>query len=85
MKISRTLSIDCRKETTPALVHKSIARQLRFPLHYGANLDALRDSLTDVLLEYNVRLSWKDTGPSSQSKALSDIYTLIEKTIARKK
>mgnify|MGYP000630451229 CR=1 FL=1 len=34
--------------TTSAQVHELLARELDFPIWYGANLDALYDRLTDV-------------------------------------
>ena len=34
--------------TTSAQVHELLARELDFPIWYGANLDALYDCLTDV-------------------------------------
>lgn len=40
--------IDCSKDRSPRDVMKSIAGALKFPPHFGANLDALYDCLTDL-------------------------------------
>ena len=61
MKKPLHLVIDCAKTTTPAQIHESVAHQLHFPKHYGANLDALVDSLSDTLIEHPITLKWSDT------------------------
>lgn len=70
MKKHLTCTIDCARTPSAALVHAHIAHVLHFPLHYGANKDALRDCLTDVLVEYSVSIVWKDTTLSKKDAAL---------------
>ncbi|MGQ0677749.1 MAG: barstar family protein [Rhodospirillales bacterium] len=38
--------IDCAKLASVEALYAELARQLRLPAHFGANLDALFDSLT---------------------------------------
>ena len=40
--------VDGRRIDSPEALHKFLAWQLRFPLWYGNNLDALYDCLTDI-------------------------------------
>jgi RNAse (barnase) inhibitor barstar len=79
MKKPYTLHIDCRVDTTPARVHARIAEQLHFPVYYGANLDALQDCLSEVLLERRVVVEWRDTPASKRSKGLRAIHTLLSR------
>lgn len=44
----RYLVLDGRRMRTREAAHAYIARKLRLPDYYGANLDALYDCLTDV-------------------------------------
>jgi len=39
-------TIDCAKIASVAALYGELSRQLRLPAHFGANLDALFDSLT---------------------------------------
>jgi hypothetical protein len=41
--------VDASRWTTPADLHRDIARALDFPDYYGHNLDALNDCLRDVV------------------------------------
>ena len=77
MKKHLTLTVDCAHTPTPALVHAHIARVLHFPPYYGANQDALRDCLTDVLVEHTVHLVWHDTDESPKSPRLTLIHKLL--------
>lgn len=43
--------IDCARAKSKSAVLRAIAKALDFPEHFGGNLDALYDSLTDVLME----------------------------------
>jgi len=43
--------VDCARAKSKSAVLRAIAKALDFPEHFGGNLDALYDSLTDVLLE----------------------------------
>jgi RNAse (barnase) inhibitor barstar len=46
----RAVVVDCRGAATKAALLRRIAEALRFPAHFGMNLDALHDSLTDWVL-----------------------------------
>ncbi len=81
MKKHLSLTIDCSKTPTPSLVHTHIAHVLHFPSHYGANTDALRDCLTDVLVEHSLRIVWKDTAASKKNAALVSLKNEIEKIV----
>ena len=74
---SQKLSIDCRREKTVDSIHAAIARQLRFPGYYGANLDALHDSLGDFLLEHTLSLHWRDTPASRANAEIQAIKAMV--------
>lgn len=40
--------LDLKPMTTPEQIHEYLKFELDFPDHYGANLDALYDCLTDI-------------------------------------
>ena len=44
----RIVRVDCREWAAAGTPHPSLASALDFPSHYGANLDALADVLTDL-------------------------------------
>ena len=44
----KNLTLDFKKFMTPREAHEYIAKNLDFPDHYGKNLDALYDCLTDI-------------------------------------
>ena len=77
MKKHLTLSIDCSHTVTSERVHASIARQLHFPSYYGANLDALRDCLADILVEHSLSVVWKDTEHSKKDVGLSTLKKVV--------
>jgi RNAse (barnase) inhibitor barstar len=82
-KTSLTLTIDCSAHSTLKSVHETVAAQLHFPPYYGANLDALRDCLGDVLLEHTVTLVWHDTPASRKNTHMQALHrtlgTLLKK------
>lgn len=45
----KNLTLDFKKFMTPREAHEYIAKNLDFPDHYGKNLDALYDCLTDLM------------------------------------
>lgn len=77
MKTTRTLTIDCHKADTVLRVHKEIERQLHFPKHYGHNLDALHDCLSEVLIEHVVQLHWEDSTASRKDAGIHAIHALL--------
>ena len=44
-------AVDCRGAATKEELLRRLAGALRFPEHFGMNLDALHDSLTDLVME----------------------------------
>lgn len=44
----KDITIDCREFVSRADLHRAFADALAFPDHYGNNLDALHDCLTDI-------------------------------------
>jgi len=57
----RDITIDCRGFVPRSDLHKAFADALAFPDHYGNNLDALHDCLTDISEETRIRLlHWAD-------------------------
>ena len=43
--------MDCRGAGTKEALLRRLAEALRFPEHFGMNLDALHDSLTELVME----------------------------------
>lgn len=59
--------IDCAGLHSRRELHSALARALSFPAHYGNNLDALYDCLSDI--RENTRLvlkNWEHTLPFSR-------------------
>jgi len=57
----KDITIDCRGFVPRSDLHKAFADALAFPDHYGNNLDALHDCLTDISEETRIRLlHWAD-------------------------
>ena len=81
MKKNVALKIDCAKLKTAAEIHAAIAKQLHFPDYYGANLDALRDCLGDVLIEHPIKLVWKESSTSREDSELQAIHALLTEVV----
>ena len=57
----REITIDCRGFVPRSDLHRAFADALSFPDHYGENLDALHDCLTDISEDTRIRLlNWDD-------------------------
>lgn len=52
----KDITIDCRGFVPRSDLHKAFADALAFPDHYGNNLDALHDCLTDIAEPTRIRL-----------------------------
>jgi len=81
MKKHITLTIDCTQTPTAPRVHAHIAHALHFPRHYGANLDALRDCLTDILIEHSLSVVWRDTEHSKNDASLRALQNVLIATV----
>lgn len=61
----KEITIDCRGFIPRSDLHRAFAGALAFPDHYGNNLDALHDCLTDISEETRIRLlNWADAEAS---------------------
>ena len=57
----KDITIDCLGFVPRSDLHRAFADALAFPDHYGNNLDALHDCLTDISEETRIRLlNWMD-------------------------
>ncbi len=57
----KEITIDCRGFVPRSDLHKAFADALSFPDHYGNNLDALHDCLTEISEETRIRLlHWEE-------------------------
>ena len=57
----KNITIDCRGFVPRSDLHKAFADALAFPDHYGNNLDALHDCLTDISEDTRIHLvNWAD-------------------------
>ena len=52
----KEITIDCRGFVPRSDLHRAFAEALSFPDHYGNNLDALHDCLTEIAEPTRIRL-----------------------------
>ena len=52
----KDITIDCQGFVPRSDLHKAFAEALSFPDHYGNNLDALHDCLTEIAEPTRIRL-----------------------------
>ena len=52
----KKVTINTAELTTMVEIHEYLAKELNFPDHYGKNLDALYDCLTDINEETEIEL-----------------------------
>ena len=52
----KKVTIDTNQLQTMEQIHDYLAKELNFPSHYGKNLDALYDCLTDINEETEIEL-----------------------------
>lgn len=82
----KEITIDCRGFVPRSDLHKALADALSFPDHYGNNLDALHDCLTDISEETRLRLlNWADAEANLGSYARSTKRAILEAAIENKK
>lgn len=75
----KDITIDCRGFVPRTDLHKAFAEALAFPDHYGNNLDALYDCLTDIALETRIRLvNWNAAEESLGSYAHSAKRAILD-------
>ena len=78
----KQITLDGAKMRTKPAAHAELKRALKFPPHYGANLDALWDMLTEIsepvtVTFVNSDLMVESIGPDG----LSILQTIIEAAI----
>ena len=61
----KNITIDCRGFVPRSDLHKAFSDALAFPDHYGNNLDALHDCLTDIAEPTRIRLLHWDAAEES--------------------
>ena len=82
----KEITIDCRGFVPRSDLHKAFADALAFPDHYGNNLDALHDSLTDISEETRIRLTnWSAAEETLGSYARSAKRAILDAAIENRK
>lgn len=75
----KDITIDCRGFAPRSDLHKAFADALAFPDHYGNNLDALHDCLTEISVETRIRLlHWEDAEKNLGSYARSTKRAILD-------
>jgi len=81
----KDITIDCRGFVPRSDLHRAFAGALSFPDHYGSNLDALHDCLTDISEETRIRLvNWAAAEESLGSYARSAKRAILDAAIENK-
>ena len=81
----KNITIDCRGFVPRSDLHKAFADALAFPDHYGNNLDALHDCLTDISEDTRIHLvNWADAEEKLGNYALSAKRAILEAAIENK-
>ena len=75
----KEITIDCRGFVPRSDLHRAFADALSFPDHYGNNLDALHDCLTDLSEETRIRLvNWEDAEKNLGSYARATKRAILD-------
>lgn len=75
----KEITIDCRGFVPRSDLHRAFADALAFPDHYGNNLDALHDCLTDISEETRIFLvNWADAEERLGSYARSAKRAILD-------
>ena len=78
----RDITIDCRGFVPRSDLHRAFADALSFPDHYGNNLDALHDCLTDIAEPTRIRLlNWDAAEESLGSYARSTRRAILDAAV----
>ena len=81
----KNITIDCRGFVPRSDLHKAFADALAFPDHYGNNLDALHDCLTDISEDTRIHLvNWADAEEKFGNYARSAKRAILEAAIENK-
>lgn len=75
----KDITIDCRGFIPRSDLHKAFSDALSFPDHYGNNLDALHDCLTEISEETRIRLlHWGDAETNLGNYARSTKRAILD-------
>lgn len=78
----KDITIDCRGFVPRSDLHKAFADALSFPDHYGNNLDALHDCLTDISEPVRIRLlNWDAAEKSLGNYARSTKRAILDAAV----
>lgn len=78
----KEITIDCKGFVPRSDLHKAFADALAFPDHYGNNLDALHDCLTEISEKTRLHLvNWADAEAQLGSYARSTKRAILEAAI----
>lgn len=78
----KDITIDCRGFVPRSDLHKAFADALAFPDHYGNNLDALHDCLTEISEKTRLHLvNWADAEAQLGTYARSTKRVILEAAI----
>ena len=78
----KDITIDCRGFLPRTGLHRAFADALSFPDHYGNNLDALYDCLTDISEETRIRLvNWADAEKNLDNYARATKRAILDAAI----
>jgi len=79
----KEITIDCRGFVPRSDLHKAFADALSFPDHYGNNLDALHDCLTEIGEETRIRLlHWENVEENLGNYARATKRAILHPAIA---
>ena len=77
------ITIDCSSFSCREDLHRTFAEALCFPAHYGHNLDALHDCLTDITAETGLHLSgWDEAEAALGAYAISAKKAIVHASSA---
>lgn len=78
----KDITIDCRGFVPRSDLHRAFADALSFPDHYGNNLDALHDCLTEITGETRIRLlHWDEAERNLGSYARATKRAILDAAI----
>ena len=78
----KEITIDCKGFVPRSDLHKAFADALAFPDHYGNNLDALHDCLTEISEKTRLHLvNWSDAEAQLGTYARATKRAILEAAI----
>ena len=79
----KEITIDCRGFVSRSDLHRAFADALSFPEHYGNNLDALHDCLTEIMEPTRLRLqNWNTAEENLGSYARGAKRAILDAAVA---